>query len=206
MYKELSITNFRALKNVRVRNIGDINIITGGNGTGKSTLLEAIFLNAGANHAALSISLNGLRGDAEIHSNNDAVFHSLFHDLDANRVIDINCHYQRPNSKVVSRNLKITPRLKQKIGSGETGVDVFVNGLDFLYGTKLLNSKKEKISKGNINFAEDDGKGPFAQSKVDTSALLECRYISPMVPTIREISERISTVIKSKGKFILHIC
>ena len=199
MYKELSVSNFRTLKNVHVGNFGNINLITGGNGTGKSTLLEAIFLNAGGNNAGLAVSLNGLRGDDQINIKNDAVFHSLFHDLDAKKQISINSHYNRPNSQVISRDLKITPRLRQKISAGETGIDVFVNGLDFQFSSKLLRAKKEKIEKGNIDFSDSGEKTPFSHSKVSARTLLECRYVSPMAPAIREISERIAPVIKAKA-------
>lgn len=198
MYKEISIGNFRTLKNVQTGNFGDINIITGGNGTGKSTLLEAIFLNAGASNALLTLSLNNLRGDDQLSTKNDAVFHSLFHDLDANKEININAHYTMPNSRLVTRDLKITPRLKQKISAGDTGVDVFVNGLNFHFASKPIKAKKEKKSKGNIYFNESDQSTPISNSKVDSSVLLPCRLVSPMAPMVREISERISTVIRTK--------
>ena len=198
MYKELSVSNFRTLKNVDVRNFGDINIITGGNGTGKSTLLEAIFLNAGANNTPLALSLNRLRGDDEINRKNDAVFHSLFHDLDASEKIQINSRYMMPNSRLVSRDLEIKAELEQKRSDGETGVDVFVNGLSFYFSSKTPKAKKAKTSKGNIYFDKSDPISPIKNSKVDPSVLLSCRLVSPMAPAIHDISERISTVIKTK--------
>jgi len=41
----LEIKNFRGIKNARLEGFGDINIIVGRNNTGKSTILEAIYLN-----------------------------------------------------------------------------------------------------------------------------------------------------------------
>ena len=104
MYKELSISNFRTLKEIDITGIGNINIIAGANGTGKSTILESIFLNAGANNTILAVSLNGLRGDDQINIKNDAVFHSLFHDLDSSEVISIKSHYKMPNKILMSRS------------------------------------------------------------------------------------------------------
>lgn len=198
MFKEISVSNFRTLKNVQVKNFGDVNVITGGNGTGKSTLLEAVFLNAGAGNAGLAITLNGLRGDSELNINNDAVFHSLFHDLDAKSEIKIDAHYQLPNTKVTSRTLRITPRLKQKPSPGDTGIDVFVAGLNFELASKLVNAKKEKLTKSNIHFAEPGENKPVSVSKIDSSTIVECRFVSPMAPTIRDISERIASVVKTK--------
>jgi len=199
MFKEIYISNFRSFKSVNIKRFGDVNIIAGGNGTGKSTLLEAVFLNAGGNNALLSLTLNNLRGDDEVHVNNDSVFHALFNDLDANEVISINSKYQMPNKMFVSRNLEIRPMLKQKSSVGETGVNVFVNGLEFKFGIRKNLSKKEKSVSGNITFEDIGEKLPFSHTKVDESSLLPCRYVSPMVRTIREISDRLSSVVKSKN-------
>jgi AAA15 family ATPase/GTPase len=203
MFKELTVKNFRSMKDVKLENIGSINLITGGNGCGKSTVLEAIFLNAGATNTALSLTLNGLRGDDEISHENDLVFHSLFNDFDATKEINIVANTINPNKKLYRRNLTIIPQLKQKLTSGETGVDVFLKGLDFKYGSKLLNAKKEKLSKGHIYFGDDIKKNIFDQSKANEKEILNCRYISPMAPAIRDVSERISAVIKDKQEDVL---
>ena len=199
MYKELTIENFRSLGRIELKDLGDVNMITGGNGTGKSTILEAVFLNAGANNARLAISLNSLRGDDQLSRNNDAVFHSVFHGLDVRKRIEIGGNYQKPNSQLISRTLRITPKLRQKISAGETGVDVFVDGVNFDFLTKRVRSKKEKLVKGSLFFDESNKLLPVSHSgKVDPSMLLLCRYISPLAPTIQDISDRITQVIKTK--------
>ena len=181
-----------------MKNFGDINIVTGGNGSGKSTILEALFLNAGGGNPALAITLNGLRGDDELSHENDLVFHSIFYNFDAKEEISINANFINPNDKLYTRNLKITPRLKQKQSMDETGIDVFLNGLDFKFSNKLVNSKKEKISKNFIYFGDDVIKNPFEKSNVNTKDIVSCRFISPLTPAIRDISGRITSIIMDK--------
>jgi len=42
--KGVYLKNFRSFKELKIKNLGDINVIVGKNNTGKSTFLEAIFL------------------------------------------------------------------------------------------------------------------------------------------------------------------
>jgi len=42
--KEFSVSNFRSLANVAIKDFGDLNIFIGGNSSGKSNLIEAISL------------------------------------------------------------------------------------------------------------------------------------------------------------------
>ena len=53
MLKSIEVWNFRSLRDVKIRRIQKLNLITGKNGGGKTTLLEAVFLLAGGANAAL---------------------------------------------------------------------------------------------------------------------------------------------------------
>ena len=46
MLNSLEIRNFRNLKELKINSLGNVNLITGKNNTGKSTLLEAVALYA----------------------------------------------------------------------------------------------------------------------------------------------------------------
>ena len=47
MLNSLNIRNYRSLKELKINSLGKVNLITGKNNTGKSTILEAIALYAG---------------------------------------------------------------------------------------------------------------------------------------------------------------
>jgi hypothetical protein len=61
MAKSVEINNFRGFKKVRLEDCRRINVIVGENGSGKTALMEAIFLAAGTN-AEIAYRLRPLRG------------------------------------------------------------------------------------------------------------------------------------------------
>jgi predicted GTPase len=68
MITKIQIQNFRSLRDVSVAKLRRLNIVTGRNAGGKTSLLEAVFLNAGAANASLLFSINTFRGDREAHA------------------------------------------------------------------------------------------------------------------------------------------
>jgi hypothetical protein len=60
-FRGLEIQNLRGIRHLRLEDLGDINLITGLNDVGKSTVLEAVFLNACGPLAAQN-ALGALRG------------------------------------------------------------------------------------------------------------------------------------------------
>jgi len=63
MFESLDIKNYRNLKELRLSSLGKINLITGKNNTGKSTLLEAIAIYASKGNMSLIYQLLGDRGE-----------------------------------------------------------------------------------------------------------------------------------------------
>jgi AAA15 family ATPase/GTPase len=61
MLSALTIQNFRGFESAEVENFANINLIVGTNGSGKSALLEGIYLASAASPQAAS-QINGLRG------------------------------------------------------------------------------------------------------------------------------------------------
>ena len=62
MLKVLRIRNFRALEEFEVGDLAPINILTGGNNSGKTTLLEALFMLSGAGNPHMALNANVVRG------------------------------------------------------------------------------------------------------------------------------------------------
>ena len=63
MLESIDIKNYRNLKELRLSSLGRINLITGKNNTGKSTLLEAIAIYASKGNMSLIYQLLGDRGE-----------------------------------------------------------------------------------------------------------------------------------------------
>lgn len=62
MLKAFSVTNFKCFRQLTIPDLAQINLVTGLNNVGKTSLLEALFLHAGHFNPTLSLSLNAFRG------------------------------------------------------------------------------------------------------------------------------------------------
>ncbi|MBR7068659.1 MAG: AAA family ATPase [Bacteroidales bacterium] len=76
-FKNIKIKNFRGIKNLEIDDLGRVNILVGKNNSGKSTVLEAIFLLTGMASADTVQKLNSIRTRTPYSPLNDV--HYLFH-------------------------------------------------------------------------------------------------------------------------------
>jgi predicted ATPase len=106
MIKSLKINNFRSFKKVEISNLKRINVLVGANGSGKTALLESLFLAAGAS-PELAHRLRLFRGMGtaiEITEGMEAVWKNLFHNFDQRKSISIDI----TATDMMSRSLEIT--------------------------------------------------------------------------------------------------
>ncbi|MBN2830266.1 MAG: ATP-binding protein, partial [Candidatus Cloacimonetes bacterium] len=141
--------NFRGIKSLSLTDLNRVNLFVGKNNSGKSTVLEALFLNIGASNPELPIRINGFRSYSQI---DDAAFRSFFHDFNIQEPIRINTEVQKPKQY---RNLSITPNKKEnqketivELSSIEPSNNTFtqnakISGLKYQYQFKTS-------SKGNF--------------------------------------------------------
>nr|VFJ98506.1 MAG: ATPase/GTPase, AAA15 family [Candidatus Kentron sp. LFY] len=78
-FQQISIKNFRAIASLEMDNIEQVNVLTGRNNCGKTSVLEAIFLLVGMAYPGLAVSIHNFRGLA-VPDNKD--FNCLFHGFD----------------------------------------------------------------------------------------------------------------------------
>lgn len=93
MIHSVEIQNFRCFENLMVTQCGRINVAVGDNGSGKTALLEAIFLALGAT-TDLPLCYRQQRGleglfSGSTHAIEEAIFGDLFYDRDYTRIISI---------------------------------------------------------------------------------------------------------------------
>jgi len=62
MFESITIHNLRAITQLELNNLGQVNLLVGQNNSGKTTILEALFLLVGATNAGLPNTVNQLRG------------------------------------------------------------------------------------------------------------------------------------------------
>lgn len=90
MLKRLQIQNFRGFNALEINQLSGINLIAGKNNSGKTSLLEAIFLLAGGGNAQLAVNANVIRGrEKDRASVRDFFWKQLFFNLDMEQSIKI---------------------------------------------------------------------------------------------------------------------
>ena len=92
MLERLRVRNFRGLNDVTVDKLSHINLVTGRNNAGKTTLIEAVLLLVGAANARMAFSPHVIRGFRQGMPPRwvaDTYWKPLFSRLDTNRVPEI---------------------------------------------------------------------------------------------------------------------
>ena len=91
MFSRLRIRNFRAFDDLKIDRLGRINLITGRNNSGKTTLLEAVFLLSGAGSAHVALKASAIRGAdlAAASAVAETFWKPMFTALDMNRTVEI---------------------------------------------------------------------------------------------------------------------
>ena len=89
MYEQFSAVHFRRFERIEIGGLRRVNLITGPNSSGKTSLLEALFIFSGAN-PLLAVNINQFRGmDVVFVGPQSApptvVMRSLFHNMDSRR-------------------------------------------------------------------------------------------------------------------------
>ena len=94
MYTSFRVSGFRCFEDLSIEGLERVNLIAGKNGVGKTALLEALFLNCGANNPSLVFKLRSFRGlgdkvGTELRHGGATPWDSLFREADAAAAIDL---------------------------------------------------------------------------------------------------------------------
>ena len=96
MFECLKIRNFRGFNELKIDQLSDINLIAGRNNVGKTSLLEAIFLLAGAGNAQMVLNANIIRGLGPTEAPpREPFWKQLFSDLNMGQSIEIEGNHIR---------------------------------------------------------------------------------------------------------------
>ena len=87
MYTSFHIENFRCFENLTIEPLARVNLICGENNTGKTALLEALWLHSGPNAPDLGLRLLGFRGVSA--PDPRRLLHDMFSNFDAERTITL---------------------------------------------------------------------------------------------------------------------
>ena len=94
MLKRLQIRNFRGFNALKIDPLSSINLFAGKNNSGKTSLLEALFLLSSAGNAQMAVNTNVIRGIESGAPMKDPFWKQLFYNLDMGRHIEIKGYYK----------------------------------------------------------------------------------------------------------------
>ncbi len=101
-WNRLTVRRFRGIRRVSLEDLGAFNVLVGANDTGKTSVLEAVFLLSGSGNLTMPIKVQNLR-DELVHTLDD--LSCLFHECDVTAGIELSATTLTPAS---SRTLSIT--------------------------------------------------------------------------------------------------
>lgn len=81
MFSTLAIKNFRGIQLLTLTGLRRINLISGRNNSGKTSVLESLFMLSGASNPLFTMKIGQLRGQRSAGGNGDGVWRSLFHEM-----------------------------------------------------------------------------------------------------------------------------
>ncbi len=118
MLRTIRIKNLRAITDLTIDGLEQVNLFVGDNNCGKTTLLEGLFFLIGASNPILPVTANRFRGLRIV---GGEVWAGFFNNMDLRRIIEISSILRESNEE---QNLLIYPEM-EKAGSSKTvGADV----------------------------------------------------------------------------------
>lgn len=159
MIRSIEIDNFRCFRRLRIKDCGPINVIVGDSGSGKTALLEAIFL-ALCHNPQKALHLRQWRGnDAEFSGSTasiaEAFYGEFFYGLDSNQRAEIRLSGSGPEVRTLSIS---RGRPDVRMSRGKDSGEEITSPVDFTW-TDAKGKKRTahtRISNTGIMF-EDTG-------------------------------------------------
>jgi AAA15 family ATPase/GTPase len=166
LFESININNFRGIESLEVSNIKQVNLITGKNNCGKTSILEAIFLLTGMSNPQLAVTIHAFR---DLVLTDDDDFNYLFKNLDfsksplirgkiatQNRTLEITAIYPKSSKEIVKQISEKRELSKEElISNASISTEYRINRIEGLTFNFNINKNKKfqtkiKLKQGEI--------------------------------------------------------
>jgi AAA15 family ATPase/GTPase len=203
--QNITIKNFRGFDSLEVNGFSQINLLIGNNNSGKSSILEAIFLLIGMSNPMLPDNINRLRG---LNIKSAEEFKFLYYKLKLSNIPEISGIF----SDTTERNLKLNPVFKkighengnQKILTDELTIDAStatpnMSGLELEFSIKQRHAPRKNFKSSIIFNLPEIKQTPNPLYKEELHAVM----ISGNTNELAALSRYSEIVKKKKGDIVL---
>ena len=205
MFESIKIKNLRAITDLEINNLGQVNLFVGQNNCGKTTLLEGLFFLVGATNPRLPFSANTFRG---LNLMSKELWRTFFHNMDVTVSIEISGEMSTTKEE---QKLLVRP-LKKKARATEPAVSDFVSlevepsdskppfipdGLELEYTTTNNPTDKtisEIFLQGNELVTEGAKERDIRGVFVNPLTIQRKKRIGEVISLLREIEPTISDI------------
>jgi predicted ATPase len=224
MFNRLEIRNFRGAREITLSNLVAINLLTGKNAAGKTSVLESIFLLAGANNAGLALSISSFRNDGVFSPEVDRPFRSLFYELDPRNVPVITAYgsfepKERASSEAkhsnTRRSLEIRPLVRTDIRGSQSSTRQVISGVTFRFRGpsgrtqgQVRWNETTYTQPGQFPDAARVPTSPFVIDSTPTRDLVDARFVTPYFrDLVVQLNAQLTNALKTKSiERVLNIC
>ena len=215
MFKSIKIKNLRAITELEINNLGQVNLFVGNNNCGKTTILEALFFIIGNNNPNLPVSANAFRG-LNFLSNEywDSFFHNM--EADSNIRISVILHKMQEEQKLVIRPVIKKQTTAKPVSSDIVSIGIqngdakpafTPNGLELIYTSSqdpTAKSISSIVLKGNELITEGTKEsfvrgvfvGPATKFdwKTRLASIQRKKRVGELISSLKEIESDISDI------------
>ena len=201
IYKDITIEKFRGIKSLPIKDLGRVNLFVGKNNSGKTSVLEAIFLITGISNPQLAISIDLFR---ELVHNEADDFRFIFYGLD---------YLNEPKLEALLysrtvRTLNIQPTLTTRVNSSDSSIEISKtsastsdlnlssDGIVFNFSIKAYHSRVT-THKSTLSFEGRTFKQEPAKNYKETLAGV---FISSNFSNAADLPARLERIIVEKRK------
>ncbi len=185
MIKKIDIFNFRGISHLEIDGFEQVNLLVGKNNSGKSTVLEAIFLNLGAINPNLTHSINSMRFYDKI---DDMAFRSFFYNFKIDESIKINMTVKAPKQY---RDLEISALYSEP----RNGITINLKDVEGSENSALMSAKIKGLE-SKFRF-KTSSKGNYQEFK--SNLILDNSGVKIEFP--QDYSEKLFGIFLSPRKF-----
>jgi AAA15 family ATPase/GTPase len=191
MYRSFVAQRFRGLKELRITGFQRINLITGRNNVGKTSLLEALFIHSGAVNISLPFTIEALRGVAQFQGGLEESLTGLFNEFDTRPPIRLEGEDQLGTQRTCE--LRLTPAPTTiPTGEAQTSSTDKASAIELIFSDSL---RPEPIStRGVIE------KGQLRLDPAPIPPLYQGYFVTPRSLDHKAQAERFSELVKVVGE------